>query len=242
MVQLWFLPLTSLDLVLIIIIDAIGFLSIAISLTLARRGYRKWIPRKVTHIAVSSLIALSLPFFSSLTAPAIALGVFLVVLFGCSFLGLDLKGLVLSAGTRRGESKLGTFLVAFFSLVVFATVFLIFIDLPFIFVSSILAVSWGDGAGEVVGRPLGRNKFSVWGGKTKSVEGSLAVMAMTFVAVMVAFFLFPIPVSLQSLLLAGATVSLVVAVVEVLCLSWTDNVVIPLLSALVLWYLLFVLF
>jgi dolichol kinase len=239
MVELVFSPLTPMDITLIVVVDALAFASISVSCVLASRGHKKWISRKFTHVAISSLIALALPIYSSLTGPLLAVVIFLVGLFGSSLFGLDVSNLALSAGTRDDGSKVQTFLAAFLALVAFAAVFLSFMSVPFIFVSSILAVSWGDGAGEVVGRPFGRHKFHVWRGRTKSVEGSLAVMIMTFVGISVAFLLFPYSITLEKLLLAAAVVSVAVSAVEVLCVSWIDNVVIPLLSSFLMWFFIF---
>jgi dolichol kinase len=239
MVELLFSPLTPMDITLIVLVDAVAFGSIAVSCVLASRGYEKWIPRKFTHVAISSLIALSLPLYSSLTGPFLTIVIFLIGLLGSSFSGVPVGEIALSAGTRDDGNKLQTFLAAFLALVAFAAVFLSFMSIPFIFVSSILAVSWGDGAGEVIGRPFGKHKFHVWRGRTKSVEGSLAVLVMTLAGIIVAFFLFPFSITLENLIIAGLIVSLSVSLAEVLCISWADNVVIPLLSAFLMWLLVF---
>jgi phytol kinase len=239
MVNMIFSAPTTMDMALIALVDAIALASISVSCVLAGRGYQKWIPRKFSHVAISSIVALALPIYDNLTGPTITIIIFLVVLFGSSLFGFHASDLALSAGTRDDSNKVQTFLAAFLALVAFAIVFLSFMSIPFIFVSSILAVSWGDGAGEIFGRPFGKHKFKVWGGKKKSVEGSLAVMIMTFLGVCVAFLLFPYPVTLDTLLIAGAIVSVAVSAAEVLCISWTDNVVIPLLSAFLIWFLIF---
>jgi dolichol kinase len=237
MTSLLFSDLTTLDIYLIIIVDSAGFISLAISCLLANRGYKRWIPRKFTHIAISSLIALVLPFYSNLTGPTITIVVFVAGILGASVFGVNLAKVSLSAGTREEGSRLQTFLAAFFALVAYLVVFLVFIDYPMIFVASILAVSWGDGAGEVVGRPFGRHKFHIWRRRIKSVEGSLAVVLMTFLGILSAFLLHPLPVPLLSLLITGIIVSLAVAATEVACVSWMDNVAIPLLSAFFIWFL-----
>jgi dolichol kinase len=239
MVQLAFSSLTSLDIALIVLVDALVFASILVSCLLASRGHKKWMSRKFTHVAISSTIAMALPIYDNLTGPILTIVIFLVGFFGSSLFGVHASDLALSAGTRDEGSKTQTFLAASLALIAFAAVFFFFVSVPFIFVSSILAVSWGDGAGEVVGRPLGKHKFHIWRGKTKSVEGSLAVMVMTFVGVIVAFLLFPFSIELGKLLLAAVVVSLAVSAAEVLCVSWMDNVVIPLLSSFLMWFLVF---
>jgi dolichol kinase len=226
------------DILLIILVDSLAVVSLGMSCILAMRANQKWISRKFSHVAISSLIGLSLPFYSSLTGPFVTIVIFVVGVFGISLLGPDVKRVVLSAGTREGGSLLQTFVVSVLTLVAFAIVFLLFIGVPAIFVSSILAVSWGDGAGEVVGKPLGKHKVHVWHGKTKSIEGSLAVMFMTFIAVMFAFFLFPVAVPMDALLPVSLMVSLTVSLIELVCVSGTDNATIPIISSILLWTLL----
>nr|MDO8097518.1 hypothetical protein [Candidatus Njordarchaeota archaeon] len=238
MVELSFSSLTLLDILLIILVDSLAVVSLTVSCILARRGNERWVSRKFSHVMISSLIGFTLPFYSSLTGPGITIAIFVVGVFGCSLLGPDVKRVVLSAGTREGGSLLQTFLVSVLTLIAFAIVFLLFINVPSVFVSSILAVSWGDAAGEAVGRPLGRHKFHVWRGKTKSAEGSLAVIAMTFIGVMFAFFLFPVAVPIERLLFTALVVSVAVSVVEIVCISGTDNAAIPIVSSFLLWGLL----
>jgi dolichol kinase len=238
MVELTFSTLTQLDILLIILVDSLAILSLIVSCAIARHGNKRWVSRKFSHIAISSLIGLTLPFYSSLTGPAITIGIFVVGIFGISLFGPDVKHVALSAGTREGGSLFQTFLVSVLTLVAFAVVSLVFISIPAIFVSAILAVSWGDGAGEAVGRPLGRHKFHVWKGKTKSLEGSLAVLIMTFVGVMFAFSLFPVAVPIEGLLFTDLVVSLAVCAVEIVAMSGTDNAVIPIVSSFLLWALL----
>jgi dolichol kinase len=237
MVDLFFSDLTMLDICLIIIVDIVGFASLAVSCMIASRGYNKWIPRKFTHIVVSSLIALALPLYSNLTGPVLTIGIFVVGILGASAFGVNLANITLSAGTREEGSRIQTLLAAGFALVAYGLVFLLFSNYPMVFVASILAVSWGDGAGEVVGRPLGKHKFHVWREKKKSVEGSLAVMLMTFVAIIFAHSVFPLSIPLIYLLIIAVLVALAVAAIEVACVSWVDNVAIPLVSAFLLWYL-----
>ena len=237
MVNLFFSDLSMLDIYLTIIVDIVGFASLAVSCTLASRGYKRWIPRKFTHIAMSSLIALALPVYSNLTGPALTIAIFVIGIMGASVFGINLASISLSAGTREEGSRVQTLLAAALALFAYGLVFLLFANYPMIFVASILAVSWGDGAGEVVGRPFGKHRFHVWRGKNKSVEGSLAVVLMTFIAVFFAYLIFPLSIPLFYLLIIGILVSITVAAIEVVCISWVDNVAIPLVSAFLLWWL-----
>jgi dolichol kinase len=50
----------------------------------------------------------------------------------------------------------------------------------------IMVMAWGDAAASVLGRAFGRRKFRLPGGSFKSLEGSLAFMAFSFPAILLA--------------------------------------------------------
>jgi dolichol kinase len=60
---------------------------------------------------------------------------------------------------------------------------------------------------------------------------------LTFIAVVFAYLLFPLPVPLFNVLITGILVAVVVSAVELVCVSWVDNVAIPLVSAFLIWWL-----
>ena len=95
---------------------------------------------------------------------------------------------------------------------------------------AIAAMSFGDGMGEVIGRRFGKHEFMA----RRTVEGSLAVLAATFVAIIViAVFYFDVigysggsePVLLLPFALG---VGLLVTVIEAVTPGKIDNLVIPL--------------
>ncbi len=173
-----------------------------------------------------------------MSGPTLAGGIFLTVLIYAWAHKSDLISELLISGSREGESGFNTFASAFMGMIAFISVFILFMPEPSIFVASILAVSWGDAAGEAVGRPLGgkyvRRKLG-----QKSVEGSVAVLVFTSIAILTALALFssvgcPLCIMPQ-ILLIGA----VIAIVEILSIGWIDNFVIPFATALLMWVLLF---
>jgi dolichol kinase len=123
-------------------------------------------------------------------------------------------------------------------MVAFASVLIFFFQQPEIIVASILAVSWGDAAGEVIGRPYGC-RFIKKQIKGKSFEGSLGVFVFSCFSVIVAMMTFSSGISPLSILPHIAFVALVIAVIELLSIAWTDNFLIPIATAIVMWQVIF---
>ena len=106
---------------------------------------------------------------------------------------------------------------------------------PDIFVSAILAVSWGDGAGEMIGRPFGAHTYSI-SGNERSLEGSGAVAIFSLVAFCVSTVLFS-TIELIHVFPYLVITALIVAIVEAVSPLWSDNFLIPICTALMLFFL-----
>ncbi|OLS21447.1 MAG: hypothetical protein ThorAB25_26940, partial [Candidatus Thorarchaeota archaeon AB_25] len=126
----------------------------------------------------------------------------------------------------------------FMGLASFATVFLVFFSRPEIFVSSILAVSWGDAAGEVFGRPYGgkavKRKY-----RDKSFEGSIAVLIFTTLSVITSLAIFSPDTIILAVLPQILIIALCSTTAEFLSIGWTDNFFIPMITAVTMWWFLF---
>jgi phytol kinase len=96
-------------------------------------------------------------------------------------------------------------------------------DAMFPAAAALLALALGDGTGGAVGRRFGKHRFKVPWGKEKSLEGSLAVAALTAVGVLVAAAWFQAPVTLWSVVATSVAVS----VMEALSPRASDNVIVP---------------
>jgi dolichol kinase len=150
----------------------------------------------------------------------------------------ELVGELLIAGSRDGETRFNTFASGFMGLVSFGLVFLVFFSRPEIFVASILAVSWGDAAGEVLGRPVGgkivKRKY-----RNKSFEGSIGVLVFTTLSVITSLAIFSpgtvIPLVLPQILL----IAICSTTAEFLSVGWTDNFFIPMITSITMWWFLF---
>jgi phytol kinase len=120
-------------------------------------------------------------------------------------------------------------------MVAYGIIFIFLPSRPDIFVSAILAVSWGDGAGEMLGRPFGRHNYSV-AGNERSLEGSIAVLVFSFIAFYTSVVLFSTinPIQVLPILFL---ISIVVMFVEAISPMWSDNFLIPIFTAGLLYFL-----
>jgi dolichol kinase len=238
MVDLIFGDPTLFDVIMAAMTGILGGIVLAIAYMWAEKGTEKWKPRKMVHISMGTIIALTVMHYSNLSGPSLAAGIFLTILLYAWAHKSNLITELLLAGSRNEDQNLSTFAAGFMGMVAFASVFIFFFQQPEIFVASILAVSWGDAAGEVIGRPYGGRiiKKQI---KGKSFEGFLGVFIFSCLSVITAMIAFPSGVSLFSIPLQIMLVALVIAFIELLSIAWTDNFLIPILTAIVMWQVIF---
>ncbi len=238
MVELVFGELAFHDIVMAIATGLIVSTVLTTAYYMAASGMPHWKPRKLVHIVMGTVIALTVVTYSNLSGPAFAVGIFLTILMYSWAHKSELVWELLIAGSREEESGLNTFASGFMGLVSFIAVFLIFFARPEIFVAAILAVSWGDAAGEVIGRPYG-GKFFKRKYRNKSIEGSVGVLVFTILSVVVSLALFSSDTVILNVLPQILAVALCTTAAEFLSVGWTDNFFIPVITALAMWWLLF---
>lgn len=121
------------------------------------------------------------------------------------------------SGGDEGWTGLVLYAVSFTSLTAVALA-----GAPFPAAAGLLALSLGDGIGGAVGRRFGRLRYRAWG-KTKTVEGSVAVAVASTIGVLLAAALFDVTVAPVAALALGG----VAAVAEALAPRSTDNAFVP---------------
>ncbi|TFG30701.1 hypothetical protein EU528_07875 [Candidatus Thorarchaeota archaeon] len=238
MVDLVFGDLTPTDVAMAI---ATGFIVSAVltaAYFLSGSGMPKWRPRKLVHISMGTVVGLTLVGYSNLSGPSFAAGIFMFILFYSWAHKSQLIEELLRAGSRDGESSQNTFMAGFMAMISFGTVFLVFFSRPEIFVASILAVAWGDAAGEVLGRPYGGKLFKKLY-RNKSVEGSIGVMLFTIIAVLTALIVYSPGTCILCVFPQILIVAFCATLAEFLSVKWTDNFFIPMITALAMWLLIF---
>ena len=188
---------------------------------LSPKGLRKWI-----HLLAGSWVLPCLYLFERW---------YWAVLLPLIFVGVNLWGrkrLPLSFGTQE---KFGP---VYFP-VSFVVLISLFWDWPLRWVAcdGILIMAWADAAAGFVGERWGRHPFSLLGSR-KSMEGSLTMLAVSFLTCWIVFgFLARFPLSVT--LLVGSAVSVVATAMEALSGRGLDNITVPLSSALVAYFILF---
>jgi phytol kinase len=132
------------------------------------------------------------------------------------------------------QGNLGTvyFPVSFAALIYF------FWSQPVLMVASLMPMTWGDAMAAISGRRYGHYHFTV-GGRTRSLEGSLAMFLWSWLTTWLALWGMPILLGKPAItwllaLIYGAAVALVCAVVEALSPWGIDNLTVPVAAAFIL--------
>jgi phytol kinase len=99
-------------------------------------------------------------------------------------------------------------------------------------VASLMPMTWGDALAAVVGRPLGRRRYTVLG-SIRSLEGSAVMFLAAWVATFVPLVLFA-AVSPVAALWVSAVTALGAAVIEAVSPWGIDNLTVPAVSTLIL--------
>ena len=223
-----FTPLTisSFIIPVISVISIYSFLFIAWQLDV--RNHPNWQSRKTIHIGVGTVIGLTLTVYESLTEPALTLVLFFIpLLIGQLFGGYGKE--LISLARRKEGNKMSALAAGVSALVAYGIIFIFLPERPDIFVAAILAVSWGDGAGEMIGRPFGTHGYTI-SGNERTLEGSGAVAFFSLLAFSISVLLFTTFDFLQvfPFLLA---IAITVALIEAVSPLWTDNFLIPICTA-----------
>ncbi|EPX65109.1 hypothetical protein D187_000534 [Cystobacter fuscus DSM 2262] len=107
-------------------------------------------------------------------------------------------------------------------------------DRPAVAVGGVLAMTIGDALASLVGRRFGRHRYETLGGEFKSLEGSLALCASTFLCVLAALTWLPgLPPDMPRVTLA-LLAAVVATCVEALGIRGLDNLWVPLATGGVL--------
>ncbi len=130
-------------------------------------------------------------------------------------------------GMESGDrSNLGTvyFPIAFVALI------LVFFDYDKrLFVAALMPLTWGDAFAAVIGKLKGAHKYKVIGG-TRSLEGSLVMLVVSFVAVWMTILIFYH--SAMIALIVALPVAILATLVEAVSPWGLDNLLVPASSVL----------
>jgi dolichol kinase len=238
MVDLSFGSITMVDIIMAVVTGMIVSVVLSTAYLLASSGRPKWKARKLVHISMGTVVGLTLVGYSNLSGPAFAAGIFIFILFYAWAHKSELIWDLLLAGSRDEDTRTKTFMAGFMGMISFGTVFLLFFSRPEIFVAAILAVAWGDAAGEAIGRPYGgriiKRKY-----RNKSVEGSIGVFIFIVLARVTSLLTYSQVTCIMCIAPQILVVAAVATTAEVLSIGWTDNFFIPMVTAIAMWWFIF---
>ena len=193
-------------------------------------GLRKWqdysvdFTRKFIHIAVGMWAYGTVLLFESRT---------FAIIPPLSFIFINAYSLwqeTFKAMETGEKGQLGTVYFPFsFVLIVW-----FFWDQPHLLVAGLMPMTWGDAMAAIVGKRVGRRKYSVAGG-TRSFEGSLTMFLVSWVATLVPLLLLPSdPLGLMTAIGVAAAAAAAATAVEVISPWGIDNLTVPATSVVIL--------
>ncbi|NTV62444.1 MAG: phosphatidate cytidylyltransferase [Oscillochloris sp.] len=112
-------------------------------------------------------------------------------------------------------------------------------DRGYIAVAGTMAMTWGDALAAIIGKRIGKHRYTVIGG-TRSYEGSFAMFLASCTAMLLVMLFVPgsplgastPPLSLSTSLIAALVAALVASLAEGISPHGTDNISVPLLAGL----------
>lgn len=111
------------------------------------------------------------------------------------------------------------------------------LNVPHLAAMAIMMMTWGDGLADIVGRRFGKHKYSIFGAE-RSLEGSLALIALSFVSSLVALVFFhAMNPTFTYPLLSLALASVLAGFIEALTPKGLDNITLPIGAFIILYFL-----
>ncbi len=205
-----------------LLLGGLPFLFILIGKRLESWGAPGWGLRKYYHIVLYGLLGIYAVIHPTLLSMGYSLGIFVLLNAVLTlFTSYDINAIIKS-GVREGEDPIT--LQVNNALTLFFIVLILLLFQRWVFVLSSFVLAFGDGMGEVMGRPFGRVTFNVF--NRKSILGSLAVMAGSGASLLFVNTHYALGISAPVIFAYAAGFT----VLEMVAYSFTDNLLIQLAS------------
>ncbi len=190
--------------------------------------------RKFLHVMIGNFVYI-IPFFTFTTFPAnfpffVASPFIILTLLASPSSPINLKNKISGlAEITTGGHQFGLVLYA----IAYTILAFFFSAKPYVIIAGILPMAFGDAAASIVGQKIGHHQFNIF--SKKSLEGTTAMFAITFVSVTLSLLLFSYlcPFSTFTLLEASLGVAATATLLEALTPKGLDNLTVPLISTLV---------
>jgi len=199
------------------------------------QGYPQDFTRKFVHIGAGMWVFGVLALFENWTIGVIPFATFIVL----NFIFYRFR---LLESVDAPDSTPGT---VYFALSI-TLLFLMFWrtnspdDRGYVAAAGTMAMTWGDALAAIVGKRWGRHHYQIGRGR-RSFEGSTAMLAASFVAMLLTLLLTPgsalspqsVPIGFNAALIASLIAALAATIAEGVSPHGTDNLSVPLLSSFV---------
>ncbi len=218
---------------LLLLFACIPTLIIISELIRKKLHWRQEATRKIVHISVGLLLLLT-PLLLKTSLPLLTVAVFFTI-----FNYIALKKNLLP-GIHLDKHNLGTVYYAFSF---FVLVLLFWENFKIIIIASMMVMAVGDAAAAIIGHSLKRPHPYTLIRDKKSWEGSFGMVIVSTIAVFLTFLLYPPNLVTSNhttffLFLFSLLTSIIAAVAEALGDGGNDNLSVPLITAVVLYFLL----
>ncbi len=202
-----------------------------------RRNYSTDFTRKLIHIGAGMWIWGILLLFDHWWLAIIPTGTFII------FNALFLRYHIFSAMDPKQGATPGTIYFAFSCTLLLATFHSGWEQgFPrgneYYAMAGIMAMTWGDAFSTIIGKRFGKHSypFGAGGAHKRTIEGSLAGFVFTFIAVAITLGILS-PLSLPLILIAALIAAVVGTLLEAISPRGTDNLTVPIVLAIVLFWL-----
>ena len=180
--------------------------------------------RKYIHIMLSNWWIIAMVFFDNPIFACICPAIFVVVNF------ISYKYNIIKTMERDEDKKdgLGT---VYYAIALTILAYLTFgpLNNPIIGLCGIIVMGYGDGMAAVVGQSIKSKQFKI-GKTTKSIAGSLTMLIITFI-ILSGFFVYT---DVVWWFVKAGILSLIITIIEAVSIKGTDNITVPLSTALLL--------
>ncbi|MCK5304764.1 MAG: hypothetical protein KAJ72_05905 [Candidatus Heimdallarchaeota archaeon] len=223
---------TQVNWIFVSVFVPIFYLEFWLPFVLKRLKFPEWLTRKSGHTSLSVTLALLPIWMTNLFDFVVTFFTLLAIVIITSFIPqIKMITRVYEGNLREEEKSLFFTISTVLSIVTLWTVMFVFHDSKYIIMAAFLALAIGDGAGEMIGKPLGKIKYKIF--VEKSLEGSIAVFVGIALSIVISFAVYDL------MTISNLWKIIVVAIIgtgaEALTYAGLDNITVPISVAVSLY-------
>ncbi len=219
------------DVILAVVFFIYPFLLLPVSRLMSTMGFRKDAQRKFVHSGMG-LVIFFVPFFDHLWIAIIP-----PILFA-ALNAVDYAFGWFSEMQGEDRGNVGTILYP----ISYVILMLVFFRTSYwgLAVLGILTMAFGDAGASIIGRAFGKTTYTI-NGETRSIAGTATMFIISFLIALIVCIAyggqFGIHLRLLTLVSASFIIAGIATVVEALSIKGSDNITVPVLTALAAWAL-----